>query len=145
MEEVKWRLEGIFKADASKCLDEIGRDTQITPEEVLEKARDKHSELHKCFEWDDSVAAEKYRLQQARQLIQFFVITPKSEDKPPIRYFQITSKPREYMPTTHFLTQPDEHQKLLQRAYAELRSLQDRYKSLSELENIFEEINKIAV
>lgn len=145
MDEVKWRLEGIFKADASKCLEEIGRDVNITPEQVLKKARDKQSELHKCFEWDDSIAAEKYRLQQARQLIQFFVITPKKENKPPIRYFQITSKPNEYMPTMCFLKHPEEHRKLLQRAFAELRSFQDRYKSLSELENVFEEINKIAV
>jgi hypothetical protein len=49
------------------------------------------------------------------------------------------------MPTTHFATQPDEYQKLLQRAYAELRSFQNRYKSLSELESVFEEIDKIAV
>lgn len=144
-EEIKWRIEGIFKANAAKCLDEIGRDAKITPEQVLEKARDEQSELHKCFEWNDSIAAEKYRLQQARQLIQLFVVVPKQDSKPPIRRFQITSQRNVYMPTTHFATQPDEYQKLLQRAYAELRSFQNRYKSLSELENVFEEIDKIAV
>ena len=145
MDEIKWRIEGIFKANAAKCLDEIGRDAEITPEQVLEKARDEQSELHKCFEWNDSIAAEKYRLQQARQLIQFFVVVPKQDSKPPIRHFQITSQRNVYMPTTHFATQPDEYQKLLQRAYAELRSFQNRYKSLSELESVFEEIAKIAV
>lgn len=50
MDEIKWRIEGIFKANAAKCLDEIGRDAEITPEQVLEKARDEQSELHKCFE-----------------------------------------------------------------------------------------------
>lgn len=145
MDEIKWRIEGIFKANAAKCLDEIGRDVEITPEQVLEKARDEQSELHKCFEWNDSIAAEKYRLQQARQLIQFFVVVPKQDSKSPIRHFQITSQRNVYMPTTHFATQPDEYQKLLQRAYAELRSFQNRYKSLSELESVFEEIDKIAV
>ena len=145
MDEIKWRIEGIFKANAAKCLDEIGRDVEITPEQVLEKARDEQSELHKCFEWNDSIAAEKYRLQQARQLIQFLVVVPKQDSKPPIRHFQITSQRNVYMPTTHFATQHDEYQKLLQRAYAELRSFQNRYKSLSELERVFEEIDKISV
>ena len=64
MEKVMWRVDGFFKADAQKCYEEMG-DSDISPEEVLEKAKDKNSELHKCFEWDDTVAANKYRLQQA--------------------------------------------------------------------------------
>ena len=39
-------------------------------EDVLEEARDEGSPLHKHFEWDDSEAAEQYRKQQARSLIQ---------------------------------------------------------------------------
>lgn len=30
MDEIKWRIEGIFKANAAKCLDEIGRDNART-------------------------------------------------------------------------------------------------------------------
>ena len=63
----EWRIKGIYKADAQKVADEIG-DKKVTPQEILEKARDETSELHKCFEWDDSVAAERYRLQQAGNL-----------------------------------------------------------------------------
>lgn len=39
-------------------------------EDVLEEARDESSPLHKHFEWDDSEAADQYRRQQARSLIQ---------------------------------------------------------------------------
>jgi len=39
-------------------------------DDVLEEARRKDSVLHKHFEWDDSEAAEQYRRQQARALIQ---------------------------------------------------------------------------
>ena len=42
---------------------------RLTPEQVVEAARDKASALHDCFEWDDSTAAEKYRLDQARDLL----------------------------------------------------------------------------
>ena len=38
--------------------------------DVLEEARKEDSVLHKYFEWDDSEAAEQYRRQQARALIQ---------------------------------------------------------------------------
>jgi hypothetical protein len=42
---------------------------QITPVAVLDAARDESSSLHAFFQWDDSVAAEKYRIDQARTLI----------------------------------------------------------------------------
>lgn len=64
----EWKIKGIYKADAQKVADEIG-EKSITPQEVLEKARDENSELHKCFEWDNDIAAEKYRLEQARKII----------------------------------------------------------------------------
>lgn len=44
-------------------------------EDVLAEAKDENSILHKHFEWDDSAAAEQYRKQQARALIQRCRIT----------------------------------------------------------------------
>ena len=143
MQEVRWKFNNFFRADPTKCLQEIGEDSTVTPEQVLEKARNRNSELHKCFEWDDSVAAEKYRLQQARQLIQFLVIVPKSQEVPAIRCFQITSKKNEYMPTRKFLQNEDERAQLLIRARSELVSFRERYRTLSELESVFEEIDKL--
>ena len=42
---------------------------KITPEALVEAARDAESPLHEYFEWDNDTAAEKYRLMQARTLI----------------------------------------------------------------------------
>lgn len=42
---------------------------KITAETVLRHAENKDCILHKLFEWDDSKAAEKFRLSQARTLI----------------------------------------------------------------------------
>jgi len=44
-------------------------------EDVLREAQDENNPLHKHFEWDDSEAAEQYRRQQARSLIQKCKIT----------------------------------------------------------------------
>lgn len=141
--EVEWKINGIFKANAQKVYEEIG-DRKVTPEEVLEQARDdENSELHKCFEWDDSVAAEKYRLSQARQVIQFLVIKPEKKGEPQVRVFQITTETNNYQPTRLFIQQPDEYKALLQRAKNELSAIKSRYKTLSELEKVFEAIDEI--
>ena len=41
----------------------------LKAEHVLDAARDPKNPLHPCFEWDDSVAAEKFRLEQAGYLV----------------------------------------------------------------------------
>ena len=53
----------------------------ITPKRVVAIARNPRSPLHKYFEWDDSVASEKYREWQARYLICSVKIVDSSSDK----------------------------------------------------------------
>lgn len=139
---VRWKIEGIFKADAQKVADEIG-ENKITPQEILEKARDENTELHKCFEWDDSIAAEKYRFEQARKIVQFLVYERKTESEPQVRCFQITSNKNVYQPAKQFLVQQDEYKLLLERAKNELISFKRRFSMLTELESIFEAIDNI--
>jgi hypothetical protein len=50
-------------------LEKLARDGRLTPEQVLTDARKKTSPIHDAFEWDDSKAAEQFRLSQARHLI----------------------------------------------------------------------------
>ena len=141
--EVEWKINGIFKANAQKVYEEIGC-RKVTPEDVLEQARNnENSELHKCFEWNDSIAAEKYRLTQARQIIQLLVIKPEKKEEPQVRVFQITTETNNYQPVRLFLEQPDEYKALLQRAKNELSAFKTRYKTLSELETVFNEIDKV--
>jgi hypothetical protein len=45
------------------------RGGKLPPKDVVDRARDRRSVLHSCFEWDNDVGGEKYRLQQARHLI----------------------------------------------------------------------------
>jgi hypothetical protein len=42
---------------------------RLTPRLVLQEARKPSHPLHARFEWSDAVAAERYRLDQARELI----------------------------------------------------------------------------
>lgn len=52
--------------------DEHGK---LTPKIVVDEARDPNHPLHNRFEWDDGVAAEKYREDQARGLIRLLRVT----------------------------------------------------------------------
>ena len=55
-----------LRGELQKLYDENHR---LTPAIVLAEAKDPDSPLHPLFEWSDHEAAEKWRLQQARQLI----------------------------------------------------------------------------
>lgn len=133
--------------DAQKCYDECQTLNEVTPENVLNKARDAETELHKCFEWDNTVAGEKYRLIQARDIIRHFVIvTPeKNEDEEPIkvRSYQVTTQRNVYEPTRMFLQKPDEYAALLERAKTELENFKRRYQTLVELEEVIESIDRL--
>ena len=59
-------------SEIAQELERIARsapDGVLTPSAVVESARDEGSPLHDKFEWDDGVAAEAWRLEQARRLI----------------------------------------------------------------------------
>jgi hypothetical protein len=53
----------------TEWLASIERAGRLTPEEVVDHARDPDCPGHGFFEWDDSKAAHKHRLDQARELL----------------------------------------------------------------------------
>lgn len=59
------------------------RDGEITKEAFLEESRPEEAPTHQMFEWDDSVAAEAYRLEQSRHIINCLqiVIEDDNEEK----------------------------------------------------------------
>jgi hypothetical protein len=68
----------------------------VTPEGVVNAARDPASPLHDKFEWDDGVAAEQYRKEQARSLIRkltFISVDKGQKVYPAIRYVHDPKEP----------------------------------------------------
>ena len=129
------------KMDPQKVGEEIGE--APTPESVLEKAKDPKTALHGCFEWDDTKAAYKYRLIQARQIIQFLVIKGTEKTDTPQRAFEITRETSVYAPVQLIVRNEDEYSALLAKAKAQLKQFADRYRRLSELEAVIEEIDNL--
>lgn len=136
---VKWREGFAFKADAEKVWEELNSVTEngdgLLPEKVVAKARDPRSELHKCFTWDDTEAAEKYRLWQARFVINHLVVTiidPEDEKiEMDVNYY--TSVPAEvgrvYVPTIQSMASPDLRQVVLAEAVKLLKQAQEKLAS----------------
>lgn len=141
---IKWSMKDIFKADAGKCYEEIQQiGDEVKPEQVVEKARDEASELHKCFDWDDSSAAEKYRLHQARNVINHLIVVKREVDnteKEPIQFRVMmknnASQGSGYKQTIVMIQDEDEYNKLLETAYRELHAFKQKYSCLTELANI---------
>ena len=141
-----WRTPGVFKADAQKVCDELQEiGEEFTPEDIVEAAEDEDKELHKCFEWDDTKAAHKYRIHQAVILTSQLVFRrdiPDKEPPPaPVRIFNKTEDSGGYkIPERTFKVQ-EEYEALLQRAMAELHAFKVKYAALHELDYILELID----
>jgi hypothetical protein len=82
----QWRINNLYDIPAQEAGTEIesckNGEGFITPEAVVDKARPPTSIIHKCFEWDDKNAAEKYRLHQAGNLIRNLVVVNVIENEP---------------------------------------------------------------
>ena len=135
-----------FKADPEKVWEELQQiGDQYTPQDVLDYARDEHTELHKCFDWNDTTAAEKWRKQQARFVCNSLVVTVIEEEQPTreFRIIQHDTKDRVYRPVTFTVHNKDQYNRLLDNAKREMRSFKERYAEIVELRNVIEEIERI--
>ena len=82
---------------AGEYLQEIcEHEKAVTAERLLELSRAEDALLHKCFEWDDTKAAEKYRLKQSGEIIRNLVaVKISSRTVEPVRAF-VSVTPTEY-------------------------------------------------
>lgn len=134
------------------------RDSVVTPESFLDSARAEKSPIHPLFEWDDSVAAEHYRIQQSRKILTSIVkvVVPpeegktieKDNQKRQVAFVNVTegvAKRGEYITTEKALSQPETRQIVLNNALRELLAFKNKYESFSELAELFSVIDKCVV
>lgn len=75
----KWKEGTPFRADPAIVATEITKlGDYPTPRDVMDAARSPKSELHLCFEWDDTLAGVKYRLIQAQKILYSLVAVEKN-------------------------------------------------------------------
>lgn len=109
----------------------------VTPSLVVEYARDQTTELHNRFEWDDTIAAEQYRLNQARRVIRVTKIVYEGERQPLFHVPKIKledqggDKAGKYLPAGMVVKQQKDYQRCRDEILSKVMSLKS---SLSELE-----------
>jgi hypothetical protein len=114
---------------------------ELTPEDVVADAENHNSPLHSFFEWDDSEAAQQWRLQQARGLIRSVVAIVINQDEPVKRVQAFVHVPEpgapHYRATDHAMSQERTRELVLRQAWKEFQAWRKRYEHLEELADFF--------
>lgn len=140
-------------------------DGKLIPEIVLEYAKKKTNPLHRYFTWEDSEAARLYRLQQARALISVVVRVVPNTGVSTRVWVAVSSDRRdakkrareaagqepevgaesgtEYHKIDEVLSDEFRRKMLLMDAYADLNNFRKKYLRLTELADLFKEIDKV--
>lgn len=123
----------------------------VAPSAVVEFAkRNKRSALHKEFEWNNTKAAQQYRLEQARHLIRLYVnvVPTENGDIPARMYVSLVSDRRKtgggYRTLQSVMTNDELRHELLQQALDELQRVRRKYQNLQELAPVFAAIDRFA-
>lgn len=118
----------------------------LKPEAVVAFARRPASALHGCFEWDDTAAAEKYRLDQARTIIRVMVAPVAGSGELVRVNVSLIDDRKEpgggYRKLADVMSDPAMRRKLLKTALIELVSARHRYEKFTELERVFKAIDR---
>jgi len=128
---------------------------ELTADQFVAAAKAKRSPLHELLNWDDSQAAHEHRLAQARGVLRAFVIVRPAVDRPDIktRAFTVVTRPpieegekarKVYRSIEDALADPEERAEILLRAVRELLAVRRRYQALTELDSIFQAIDRVA-
>lgn len=118
----------------------------LTAAAVVEFARDPQTFLHKRFEWDDSAAAERWRLEQARQLIIHVKVTRETTPDTNVTvraYAALPSARRAYQHIDAVMADNSKREELLAQARADLRAFRRKYAALGQLSGVLHAIDAV--
>jgi len=123
-------------------------DGRLLPEIIVQTASDPTNLLHEYFEWDNTEAAEKFRLLQAGMLVRRVKLNIIREDKKTKQIRVETTRAFRSLPSCRgtvgyetleiVMTNDDKKAELLAAALAELESTKERYEDLNELKDLWD-------
>lgn len=141
---------------AQKAGDELARIEAkhggLKPSIVVQESRPETAVLHPVFEWDDQVAAEKYRNVQAGQIIRSVRVVHESpsgvKERTPayvsvVRVVDEDMAHREYVSTSRAMENDEWRRGVMSEALDQLRGFARRYKQLGDLAGLTEEVEAI--
>ena len=130
--------------EAGRELERIRNEKQsLTPEIIVDESRPESAALHHCFDWDDETAAESWRKQQARHLVNSLVtVSTDGEEIPePTRAYVHVSN--EYRPVDVVIKTKDYKDEMLEQAKCDFEIYQRKYAVLEQLTDLFKIGNEL--
>jgi hypothetical protein len=119
----------------------------LKAEDVVNTASSLTSPLHDYFEWDDTRAADEFRLQQARMLIRSVVVIIPKHSEPVAAYVSLREDRIQdgggYRTVIDVMSDDKLRERLLLEALADLEHWQRKYDALIELQPVFDSITKM--
>lgn len=144
------QMSGLFKNSAEvagKVCMELKETVGLTPKSLLDASRDPTAPLHNEFEWDDAIAGEKYREQQASCIIRHLVIEKIDTEearKVRDRSFVFTGERSVgYVPLKEALNNDTWRENLMKAAVKDMKFFVAKYKRLTKLSGVIEKMNEI--
>lgn len=120
---------------------------EVTPQIMVDDARPEDALMHPMYEWNDDVAAEKYRYCQARKIMSELVIIKVHESgdalPDPVRAF-VSVKPRNesasYQTIVSALSHEDTKRQVIANARAEIEAFERKYRGIVDIVPILLEL-----
>lgn len=144
------RIVGRIRAEIEALAQRMGG--IITPDALVTYARDNPlSALHRCFDWDDAKAGQRWRLEQAAGLVRRYCIRVEGDDGEVIRIRGFVSLPSDrrenpgtYRLTTRVMTEADQVAEMVETAKMELHAFRLKYAALQQVAGMGEVFDAIA-
>lgn len=119
---------------------------ELTPGAVVLSAQNDDSPLHRHFEWDDVVAAQKYRLDQAREIIRSITVEDSENDDGALHAFVSVNAGGVAYRTIQAVKSSRELQAaVLKAAERDLAAFDRRYRELSDVCRVVREARELVV
>lgn len=145
--QYKWKLGFFSQADAQKVGEELEEMQTVNIENILDKARNEDTELHKVFEWNNEVAGEKWRRHQASQMLQelqVVIIKGDEENKPKTaKAFVTLKRETEYEPIEAVVNDPLKYESLREIALNKIRKIRQDYAEVESLKELYTMIDSL--
>jgi len=138
MNKYQYKEKAGFNVDPQIAGEELERirerDGMVKTKTVVMEARPKKSPLHPAFEWNNSVAAEKFRENQARQLVRAIVVIRDDAEDPEPAYAHVTVEKEDYYQSPRVAVQNiDEWESMLRQAAVRLHGAQRAFDDLERI------------
>jgi len=117
----------------------------VTPEQIVDDAKNPKRAYHEYFEWDDLTAAHEHRVQQAREMTRSIVqVRIINNEEKPIRAFYniVRGDNKGYGKQEYVFKHDDLRRQILDKAMKEVVGWRQRYNDYSELSKIHSAIDE---